>query len=106
MMKAIDIGISLMYAPHPGLVTYEFAAVGALAITNTFENRSSEYLVGRSANIIPCAPTVEGVVAALKEGLKRVDDFEGRLRGAFKPATTWEGAFSKEFLSSTIGKLL
>ena len=105
IMRSVDIGISLMYAPHPGLVTYEFASVGALAITNTFENRPASYLTGRSANIIPCHPTVDGVVAALKQGLGRVENLEARLRDAYKSQGTWATTFSAEFLSSTIAKL-
>lgn len=106
IMKTVDIGISLMYAPHPGLVTYEFASAAALAITNTFENRTASYLIGRSGNIIPCDPTVDGVVAALRQGLDRVEHFEDRLRDAYRPQLSWATTFSQEFVSSTIGTLL
>lgn len=45
-MRKVDIGLSLMYAPHPGLGAFEMASVGARVVT--FENRSETYLRGVS----------------------------------------------------------
>ena len=59
--SSLDIGISLMFAPHPSVMPFEFATTGALVVTNTFENRSASDLRGMCENIVPCPPTVSGV---------------------------------------------
>ena len=105
-MTALDIGISLMYSPHPSLVPFEFATTGALVVTNTFQNRPAEFFRARSANIIPCEPTVTGVRIAIEKALLRIDDFDTRVRNAYRPQSTWESTFSSEFVRSNIGPLL
>jgi hypothetical protein len=80
-MHKVDVGLSLMYAPHPGLVAFEMASVGARVVTNTFENRSETYLRGLSENIIPCEPTISGIKQALTEAIESLHDFSGRIRG-------------------------
>ena len=36
-----DVGLALMYTPHPSLVPIEMASAGMLAVTNTFENKTA-----------------------------------------------------------------
>jgi hypothetical protein len=81
-MRAIDIGVGLMYAPHPGLVAFEMASAGARVVTNTFENRTAAHLRSMSENIIPCAATITGVEEGLTVALATVDDIPSRVRGA------------------------
>ena len=100
----IDVGLSLMYAPHPGLVHFEFAAAGAMVVTNTFENRSAELLTSLSANLVPCAPTIEGVHAALRTAAERAEDFEARRRNRLVlPDVTWSDVFSPAFVDAVFG---
>jgi hypothetical protein len=63
-MHKVDVGLSLMYAPHPGLVAFEMASAGARVVTNTFDNRSETYQRRLSENIIPCEPTIPGIKQA------------------------------------------
>ncbi len=81
-MRSIDIGVSLMYAPHPGLVAFEMASTGARVVTNTFENRTGAHLRALSENIIPCAPTIAGIEEGLTVAITTMEDIPSRLRGA------------------------
>ena len=94
-----DVGLALMYTPHPSLVPIEMASAGLLAVTNTFENKTAEALSEISANLIAAEPTVEGIVAALREAAAGVADVDRRLRGAaVNWCRSWEEAFSPELL--------
>lgn len=106
-MQTLDIGLSLMYAPHPSLMPYEFATTGALVVTNTFENRTRRYFERISRNFVPCDPTIEGVSKAIREALGRVEDFPTRLANAYRPqARDWTQTFDDRFLDRTVGRLL
>jgi hypothetical protein len=100
----IDVGLSLMYAPHPGLVHFEFAAAGAMVVTNTFENRPAELLAAMSANLVPCAPTIEAVQAAITTAAERAEDFEARRKNRLVlPDLKWRDVFSPAFVDSVFG---
>lgn len=90
-----DVGLSLMLTPHPSLVPLEMASAGMWTVTNTFENKTAESLRDISTNLIPVEPTLEGVVAGLKDAISRVDQYDKRLQGSrFNWPTDWDDAFS------------
>ena len=103
LMHSVDVGLSLMYAPHPGLVAFEMASVGARVVTNTFENRSETYLRELSENIIPCEPSVSDIKRALTEAIASLHDYSGRVRGMrinnLEVAKSWSAVFDKDFFS-------
>ncbi len=100
-MHNADVVLSLMYAPHPGLMTFEMASVGARVVTNVFESRSESYLRGLSENIVPCEPSVSDIKRALTEAIESLHDFSSRVRGMriansqFK--NSWAEVFNKDF---------
>ena len=61
LLRSADVGLSLMYTPHPSLPPIEMAAAGMPTVTNTYENKDAAALAGISANLIAAEPTVEGV---------------------------------------------
>lgn len=100
-MRNLDIGLSLMYAPHPSVVPSEFATTGALVVTNVYENRSAEDLTAICRNFIPCGLSIEAVVAALRAAVSRVEDFEARIANILQPPTgSWEEIFSPSVIAS------
>jgi len=102
--QSVDIGVSLMAAPHPSVVPFELATTGALVVTNTYENRSAEDLVAICGNIVPCAPGLQALTEALRGALARVDDADARARDAFRPsAMRWEEIFSPAFIRDVFG---
>ncbi|MBE7199572.1 MAG: hypothetical protein INR70_17465 [Parafilimonas terrae] len=105
-MSSIDVGVSLMLAPHPSVVPFEFAATGAVVVTNTYENRSERDLRGVCPNIVPCRPTLEGVEAALRTAVARAEDFETRARQRLVlPDSSWARTFDGPFLDAVYGSL-
>jgi hypothetical protein len=100
-MDKVDVGLSLMYGPYPGLVAFEMASVGARVVTNSFDNRSERYLRGVSENILPCEPTISGIKQALIEAIESLHDFSGRVRGMrinrSQGAKSWSEVFNEDF---------
>ena len=94
-----DIGLSLMYTPHPSLVPIEMASAGMVTVTNTFGNKTVEALQGISSNLIAVAPTVEDLASALRAAVLRVEDFDARAAGAdVNWCKHWDQAFHTTFL--------
>ncbi len=82
LLRDHDVGLALMYTPHPSLVPIEMASAGMLAVTNSFENKTAEALAAISPNLIAAEPSIEGVAAALCEAAAAAGDVERRLRGS------------------------
>ena len=99
MLRRHDVGLSLMYTPHPSLVPIEMASAGMLTVTNTFENKTAEALREISPNLIAGEPTVEAVARALLEAAAGVEDFERRGRGArVRWSRDWRRSFDSGLL--------
>ena len=106
MCGAMDVGVSLMYAPHPSVIPFEFATTGALVVTNVYENRSHEQLRAICGNIIPCETSLSGVTEAIRQAVSRVADFDAREAQAYVPASAgWREVFTRAFVESFTGPL-
>ena len=81
VLRAHDAGLALMYTPHPSLVPIEMASAGMLTVTNSFENKTPEAMSAISSNLITAPPSIDGVVAGLREALTGAGDVERRVRG-------------------------
>ena len=89
------------------MVPFEFATTGALVVTNTFCNRPAEWFEAISQNIVPCEPTLPGVIAAVEAALARVEDFDARADNILIPDNAdWPQVFDASFLEGTVGRLL
>ncbi len=99
ILSEYDIGLCLMYAPHPSVPPFEMASAGMVTITTTFEHsRTAEDLNDVSSNIVACEPTLAGVVAALKEAVEKVSDLDDRIEGAqLDWPRDWDDSFSDKF---------
>ena len=94
-----DVGLALMYTPHPSLVPLEMASAGMLTVTNTFENKTAEALSAISANLIAGEPTVEGVVQALAQATDAAGDVERRASGSKVDwSRDWADSFGPDLL--------
>jgi len=82
LLRSADVGLSLMYTPHPSLPPIEMAAAGMPTVTNTYENKDAAALAGISGNLIAAEPTIEGVVAALGEAERRSEELDRRAAGS------------------------
>ncbi len=100
LLRSFDVGLALMYTPHPSLVPIEMAAAGMATVTNTFENKDEAALRAISPNLIAAAPTVEGVAAALRTATEAAGDLGARAAGAAVAwPSTWEQALDDEVMA-------
>ena len=106
MLQSHDVGLALMYTPHPSLVPLEMASAGMLTVTNSFENKDAEALAAISTNLIAMEASVEGIARGLHEAVARVSDVEGRLHGSrVRWARSWDVSFPDELLDELLAAL-
>ncbi len=99
LLPSFDLGLSLMYTPHPSLVPLEMAAAGLITVTNTCLNKTRSALENISSNLVAAEPSVPGIVQALQEGVERVDDRDARRQGAaVNWPQTWDEAFDASLM--------
>ncbi len=86
LLRDHDVGLALMYTPHPSLVPIEMASAGMLTVTNGFENKNAEALEAISANLVTAEASVHGVAAGLAAAAANSGDLDRRIRGS---AVNW-----------------
>jgi hypothetical protein len=95
-----DVGLALMYTPHPSLVPIEMAAAGMLTVTNAFENKTPEALSAISPNIMAAQPTIDGIADALVEASRTAGELERRVAGSdVHWARDWRTSLPDELLA-------
>jgi hypothetical protein len=105
-LREHDVGLALMYTPHPSLVPIEMAAAGMLTVTNTFENKTADALSAISPNLIAAAPTVAGVAAGLRAAVARLAEVEARIQGAqVNWSTDWQSSFPDELIDRVVSAM-
>jgi hypothetical protein len=102
VLGAHDVGLALMYTPHPSLVPIEMASAGLIAVTNCFENKTAESLREISPNLIAGEPTIEGIAGALREAEDAAEDFSRRAAGS---AVSWSRDWAQSFDDDLLGRL-
>lgn len=93
LVRQADLGLSLMYTPHPSYPPLDLAACGAVVVTNCFGPKGTEQHY--SDNILYTPPTIDGLVAALRAGAIRATDMTTR-DAAFRDARifrNWRDSF-------------
>jgi len=103
MLRKHDLGLSLMYSPHPSLVPLEMASAGMIVVTNTFENKTAAALGSISEGLIAVEPSLEGVKQGLREGVAAVEDVERRRRGA---GLTWSSDWDTSLDDAVMDRVL
>jgi WsaF, C-terminal domain/WsaF, N-terminal domain/Glycosyl transferase family 2 len=94
VLREHDLGLALMYTPHPSLVPIEMASAGMATVTNSFENKTREAMAAISPNLITAEPSLESLAAGLAEAADRVEDFEARARGS---RVNWSSSWAESF---------
>ena len=106
LLRSYDVGLSLMYTPHPSLVPIEMASAGLVTVTNSFENKTSEAMAGISSNLVTTPPTIEGIAAGLGDAAARVEDFDGRVAGSdVRWSRSWDESFGDAQLDWVVAAL-
>jgi hypothetical protein len=106
LLRKHDVGLALMYTPHPSLVPIEMASAGMVTVTNTFENKTAEALARISPNLLAAEPTIDGVAAALCESAMAAEDVEARIRGSrVRWSRDWDRSFDNTLLARVVDLL-
>jgi hypothetical protein len=101
-----DVGLSLMLTPHPSLVPIEMASAGMLAVTNSFETKTAEAMAAISPNLITVEPGPDGIVAGLREAVRRAEDHSARAEGAaVEWSRDWEQSFGADIMRRVLSLL-
>ncbi len=96
LLREHDVGLALMYTPHPSLVPIEMASAGMLTVTNSFENKTAEAMAEVSSNLITVPPSVEGIVEGLREAVGGAGDAARRAEGArVRWSRDWDSSFDE-----------
>ncbi len=99
LLRSHDVGLALMYTPHPSLVPIEMASAGMLTVTNSFENKTAAEMAAISSNLITAEPSLHGVEAGLREAIAGVEDFARRRRGSeVRWSSDWDDSFDDELI--------
>lgn len=94
VLRDHDVGLALMYTPHPSLVPIEMASAGMLTVTNTFENKTAAALREISPNLLAAEPSLDGIAAALCEATAAVEQVERRAAGSHVSwSRDWRSSF-------------
>ena len=102
LLTGYDVGLALMYAPHPSLVPIEMASAGMLTVTNTFETKTAASMAAISNNIRAVDPGVGPMVAALRETVGECADGEARIRAA---SVEWSRGWDETFDAETMRQI-
>jgi hypothetical protein len=101
LVGTIDLGLSLMYTPHPSYPPLDLAASGAVVVTNKFSNKQdlSEY----SRNILCAELDTQALLDALRVGVALAEDKETRARNfaANGLGSDWAQSFEATLQSIT-----
>ncbi len=98
LLQSFDVGLSLMWAPHPGVIHFEMAKAGIVTVTNTFGIRTKEVLAKCGHNIIPCDPSILALVEGLRTAVRRSTDWVARIQGSeSKMPSDWDDVFNRAF---------
>jgi glycosyltransferase involved in cell wall biosynthesis len=101
-----DVGLALMYTPHPSLVPIEMASAGMLTVTNSFENKTAAAMAAISSNLICVEPGVESLVAGLRDAVAGAGNLERRLRGSrVEWSTDWDVSLDDALLGRLLSAL-
>jgi hypothetical protein len=105
-LSEYDLGLSLMFAPHPSVPNLELAAAGVPTVTTSFINRDKAEMESISRNLIAVPPDVESLTAGLRLAKKCSLQFSQRLSNAeFDWPRTWDASFNTKFQDDFISAL-
>ena len=104
IMLDYDVGLAMMYTPHPSLLPLEMAAAGQVVVTNSCMNKTKAQIEALSQNIICCEATIEGVTRLLSQAVKMSGDIDSRIAGTnVKWAFSWDDAFNEKIMENLKG---
>lgn len=95
LVRQVDVGLSLIYTPHPSYPPFDLAASGAVVVTNRFGSSKVD-LSQYSPNILCVEPTVPGLVGGLRSAVSLAANRDVRFSNVnrFAMPRDWETALT------------
>jgi hypothetical protein len=95
LVRHVDVGLSLIYTPHPSYPPFDLAASGAVVVTNRFGSSKVD-LSRYSPNILCVEPTLPGLVAGLRSAVALAGNHDVRFSNVtrFAMPRDWETALT------------
>jgi hypothetical protein len=95
LIGTIDLGLSLMYTPHPSYPPLDLVASGAVVVTNRFAEKKD--LSHYSENLICADLNHEALIEALKNAVSIAvnSDLRSKNYQNNKLLTNWHSSFDK-----------
>ncbi len=97
-----DLGLSLMYTPHPSLLPLEMAAAGMRVVTTECLNKKAAEMAAISSNIVAARPTIDAVADALIKSAAEAADSDTRKHGA---SVNWSSSWDRTFNDATLERI-
>ncbi len=97
-----DVGLGLMYTPHPSLLPLEMAAAGMQVVTCECMNKDQLALARISSNMIAAAPSIDGVAQALAMAVDRAQDVDSKSN---ENTINWSNSWNETFDASTLERI-
>ena len=93
-VRRSDLGLGLMYTPHPSYPPLDLAASGAVAVTNRYGRKRS--LAQYSGNILCVGGTLESLLEGIAQGVRLASDLPARRRNYVQNglARDWAASFT------------
>lgn len=99
-LREYDLGLSLMYTPHPSLLPLEMAAAGMWVVSNECINKTQAELSAISSNLLAARPTISGVSEKLGWAAANCGDIDARRAGAsVNWASSWDTTFDEGMMA-------
>ena len=94
LVRQADLGLGLMYTPHPSYPPLDLAASGAVAVTNRYGRKRS--LAQYSANILCVGGALELLIEGIAQGVRLAGDLPTRRRNYVQNglARDWAASFA------------
>ena len=100
-LNGFDVGLALMYTPHPSLVPIEMAAAGMVTVTNTFDNKDREVIESISGNLMAADPNLASIASTLAEAEVASGDLDARAAGSDVDwPSNWNDALNPSTMSA------
>lgn len=76
LVGSVELGLSLMYTPHPSYPPLDLAASGAVVVTNQFGNKQDLGNYSRNLICVPCDK--QALIEGLRQGVQLANDHATR----------------------------
>lgn len=100
-----DLGLSLMYTPHPSLLPLEMAAAAMIVVSSECLNKNQENMALISANLITAKASVDGVATALAKARSRVARGDVVWHQPVHWSQSWQTTFDAALMSALVNWL-